>query len=79
MSQTPDPQIDPQVYQRIAQDVQRIITDAVNETMDADLETAIDTLHERLNAVEGMDFNRAWCQQTVEALRRGDAVRIQVD
>ena len=47
-------------------------------TADEDLETAVTTLHLVLNTIPGLEFDRAWAQEAVETLRRGDPLEIQI-
>ena len=64
--------------EQICQRVQAIVNDTVQETRDDDLDTAVDTLHQRLNAVGGLYFDRDWAQNTVVTLRRGDSLQITI-
>ena len=64
--------------EHIAERVRATVDDTVAETSGADLDAAVDLLHQRLNAIPGLDFDRDWAQQAVETLRRGEPLEIQV-
>ncbi|ROR90364.1 hypothetical protein [Nocardioides aurantiacus] len=58
--------------------VKTTVDDVVAHTAGEDLETAVTTLHLALNTIPGLEFDRAWAQEAVETLRRGDPLEIQV-
>ncbi|SDT09824.1 hypothetical protein SAMN04488570_3519 [Nocardioides scoriae] len=58
--------------------VKSAVDDVVAHTIDEDLETAVSTLHAVLNTIPGLEFDRAWAQEAVETLRRGDPLEIQI-
>jgi hypothetical protein len=62
----------------IGEQVRSTVDDTVLETTDQDLDTAVDTLHARLNAIPGLEFDRDWAQTAVETLRRGEPLEIQI-
>jgi hypothetical protein len=65
------------LYEPIGAQVQQIVNDTVQETSSDDLDTAVDTLHERLTAA-GLELDRDWARNAVETLRRGDDLRIEL-
>ncbi|MEO5651615.1 MAG: hypothetical protein ABIN79_06570 [Marmoricola sp.] len=54
------------------------VDETVAESAEEDLEVAVDLLHRRLNEIAGLEFDRAWAQQAVETLRRGEQLEIQI-
>ncbi len=62
----------------IGERVRATVDDTVLETVDQDLDSAVDVLHARLNAIPGLEFDREWAQQAVETLRRGEPLEIQI-
>lgn len=66
------------LYEQIGAQVQQIVNDTVRDTMNDDLHAAVDTLHQRLNAVDGLEFDRSWSQNAIETLRRGDNLTIEL-
>ncbi len=58
--------------------VRETVDDTAAETADQDLSTAVDTLHERLNQIVGLEFDRDWAQTAIETLRRGEPLEIQI-
>jgi hypothetical protein len=64
--------------EQISAQVQQIVNDTVGDPMDDELDVAVDTLHQRLNAVDGLEFDPAWAQNAIEILRRGDDLTIEL-
>ncbi len=64
--------------EHIGERVRSTVDDVVAHTADEDLETAVTTLHLALNTIPGLEFDRAWAQEAVETLRRGDPLEIQI-
>ncbi len=62
----------------IGAQVRTVVDDTVAETAGDDVDTAVDTLHGRLNDIPGLEFDRDWAQQAVETLRRGEPLEIQI-
>lgn len=67
-----------EIMEQIGEQIRTIVNNTVQETADLDIATATDTLHERLNAVDGLSFDREWAQHAVETLRRGDDLNIEL-
>ena len=62
----------------IAEQVQVQLQATAAQLDDLDVATAADLLLQRLNAIEGIEFERDWAVQVVEGLRRGDDVQIEL-
>ena len=62
----------------IGEQVRATVDDTVALTDDLPLETAVDALHHKLNTIPGLEFDRAWAQEAVETLRRGEPLEIQI-
>ncbi len=62
----------------IAEQVQVQLQATAAQLEDLDVATAVDLLLQRLNAIEGIEFERDWAVQVVEGLRRGDDVQIEL-
>lgn len=66
------------LHEQIGEQIRTIVNDTAQETADQDLDVAVDTLHQRLNDVEGLNFERSWAQHAVETLRRGENLTINL-
>lgn len=64
--------------QQLGEQIRNVVNTTVRETADDDLDHATDVLHQRLNAMDGLQFDRAWSQNAVETLRRGDDLQINI-
>lgn len=62
----------------IGEQVRGIVNSTAAETINTDLDQAVDLLHTRLNALDGMTFDRDWSRNALETLRRGDDLMIQI-
>ena len=61
----------------IGEQVRGIVNTTAAETTDGDLDDAVELLHRRLNAIDGIAIPREWCHEALETLRRGDDLTIQ--
>ena len=62
----------------ISQQIAVAVQSVAERLEDLDVATAVDLMLERLNAIEGVEFERDWALQVVEGLRRGDEVTIEI-
>jgi hypothetical protein len=62
----------------IGEQVRATVDDTVALTNDLPLDTAVNALHHKLNTIPGLEFDRAWAQEAVETLRRGEPLEIQI-
>lgn len=66
------------LIERVGDQIREIVTTAVTDTADLPGDEAAEVLHTRIAAVEGMQFDRAWSQNIIDSLRRGENVNIHV-
>lgn len=62
----------------VAEQIRVQVQATAEQLEDLDVATAVDLLLQRLNAIEGVAFERDWAVQVVEGLRRGDDVHIEL-
>lgn len=67
---------DDKLRARIERQVRDIVNEIVLNTVDEDVDVAIDKLHARIQRVNGVTFDRNWAKRAVETMRRGDVFKI---
>jgi len=66
------------LLEEIGEKIRQVVQATAEDTVDQDLDSAADLLHERLATLDGVELDRAWSVDALETLRRGDELTIEL-